>query len=94
MNPSVFTGSKVEEDPHIFIYLIWKILKAMHATEIEGVDLSSYQLNDVVNIWFNLWEEGRDEDFDPAIWDDFEEAFLNHFFPQRGWRGEGSGRVC
>ena len=50
MNPPVFTGSKAGEDPQNFIDEVWKILKAMHATETEGVELISYQLKDVANI--------------------------------------------
>ncbi|XP_055818591.1 uncharacterized protein LOC129887498 [Solanum dulcamara] len=82
MNPPTFTGSKVDEDPQNFIDEMWKILKAMHATEIEGVELVSYQLKDVANIWYNQWEQGRGEDVEPVRWDEFEGAFLDHFFPR------------
>ena len=82
MNPPVFTGSKVDEDPQNFIDEVWKILKAMHATELEGVELVSYQLKDVANIWYNQWEEGRGEEAEPVLWEEFEGAFLDHFFPQ------------
>ena len=58
MNPPVFTGSKANEDPQNFIDEVQKILKAMHATETEDVELISYQLKDVANIWYNQWEEG------------------------------------
>lgn len=51
MNPQVFTGSKIEDDTENFIHEIKKILKAIHATNIEGVELASYQLNDVSNVW-------------------------------------------
>ncbi|WMV29575.1 hypothetical protein MTR67_022960, partial [Solanum verrucosum] len=80
MNPLMFIGSKVEEDPMTFINETWKILKEIHAIQTEGVELFSYQLKDVVHIWYEHWEESRDEDAD--VWDEFEEAFLNHFFPQ------------
>src|SRR5688572_22530050 len=58
------------------------ILKAMHATETEDVEFISYQLKDVANIWYNQWEEGRGEEAEPALWEEFEGAFLDHFFPQ------------
>ncbi|XP_055800410.1 uncharacterized protein LOC129869841, partial [Solanum dulcamara] len=82
MNPPAFTGSKVDEDPQNFIDEMWKILKAMHATEIEGVELVSYQLKDVANIWYSQWEQGRGEDAESARWDEFEGAFLDYFFPR------------
>mgnify|MGYP003581466238 CR=1 FL=1 len=50
MNPPVLTGSKIDEDPQNFIDEVWKILKAIHATETEGVELISYQIKDVANI--------------------------------------------
>ncbi|KAG5614811.1 hypothetical protein H5410_014635 [Solanum commersonii] len=60
MSPPIFTGSKVEEDPQNFIDEIWKILKVMHATETEGVELATYQLKDVAHIWYEQWEESRE----------------------------------
>ncbi|XP_055826316.1 uncharacterized protein LOC129894676 [Solanum dulcamara] len=86
MNPPVFTGSKVEENPHNFIDEIWKILKEMHITEIEGVELVSYQLKDVANVWYDQWEQSHREDAGPTVWDKFESAFLDHFFPQELWK--------
>lgn len=54
----------------------------MYATETEGVELVAYQLKDVANVWYNQWEESRGENVEPANWDEFEGAFLDHFFPQ------------
>ena len=48
----------------------------------QGVELISYQLKDVANIWYNQWEEGRGEEVEPVLWSEFEGAFLDHFFPQ------------
>ena len=81
INPPVFTGSKNDEDPQNFIDEVWKILKAMHAIKTEGAELISYHLKDVANMWFNQWDEGRGEEAEPAVWDEFVEAFLDHFFP-------------
>ena len=71
MNPLVLTGSKTDEDPKNFIDEVWKILKFMHAIETEGVELISYQLKDVANIWYNQWEEGRGEEVEPTMWEEF-----------------------
>ncbi|WMV51157.1 hypothetical protein MTR67_044542 [Solanum verrucosum] len=82
MNPLVFMGSKVEGDPHNFIDNMWKILKVMHVIETEGFKLVAYQLKNVENILYEQWEESRDEEADAIIWHEFEENFLDHFFPQ------------
>lgn len=55
MNPSIFIGSKVEEDPQNFIDEVWKALKVMHATKVEEFELVSYHLKDVTNIRYNQW---------------------------------------
>lgn len=49
LNPSIFTGTKVEEYPLGFIYEVENFFRVMHANELEGVKLASYQLKDVAN---------------------------------------------
>lgn len=82
MNPPVYTGSKVKENPYKFIDEMYMVLRAMHVNELEGVEVASYQLKDVVNVWYTQWEGSRGEDVEPASWEEFETAFLDHFFPQ------------
>lgn len=67
MNPPVFIKSKIEEDPQKFIDEMWKILKAMRVTEIEGVERVYYPLKDVANIWYNQWGESHGEDAKPNM---------------------------
>lgn len=55
INPWVFIGSKVEEDPQNFIDEVWKALKVMHTTEVEEFELISYHLKDITNIRYNQW---------------------------------------
>lgn len=54
----------------------------IYATETEGVKFAFYQLKDVANIWYIQWEESHGGDVEPTVWDKFESAFLNHFFPR------------
>lgn len=82
MSLPIFIGSKIEKDPQNFIDEMWKILKAMHTIELEGIDLVSYQLKFVPNVWYNQQEESRGEDAKPAMWDEFEKVFLDHFIPK------------
>lgn len=68
MNLPVFIVFKAEKDPQKFINIMWKILKAMPSTEVEGVEIVSYQFKDITNIWYNYWEESHREDVEPTIW--------------------------
>ena len=52
MNPPIFLGSKVVEDPQKYLDKIYKVLSAMGVTSREKVDFSSYQLRDVSKIWY------------------------------------------
>ena len=45
MNPSMFYGTKADEDPQDFLYEFYNILFAMGLTTGEKAELSFYQLN-------------------------------------------------
>ena len=47
MNPPIFYGYKVEEDPQEFIDEIYKILFSMGLTTSEKAELATYQLKSV-----------------------------------------------
>nr|XP_009796458.1 PREDICTED: uncharacterized protein LOC104243031 [Nicotiana sylvestris] len=51
----------------------------MEATETEGVGLASYRLRGVAYSLFEMWEDSRREGRPPAIWDEFVDAFMDHF---------------
>ena len=48
MNPTIFYGSMVYEDPQEFIDEVYKILCAMGLSSNENAELSLYKLKDVV----------------------------------------------
>ncbi|XP_070031660.1 uncharacterized protein [Nicotiana tomentosiformis] len=79
LDPPVFTGTNPEEDPQDFIDEMHKSLRVMGATETEAVELASYRLKEVAYSWFELWEESREEGSPPARWNEFTDAFINHF---------------
>lgn len=54
----------------------------MHATETKRVELGSYQFNNVENIWYNQWEDGRGQDVNPAECSEFQSAFLGSLLSQ------------
>ncbi|KAF3632361.1 hypothetical protein FXO37_27514 [Capsicum annuum] len=80
MNPPKFTGTKVEEDPQEFVDEMEKICKVMHVDEVEGVELATYQLKNVVNQWYTDWEDAKGKSAEPTVWGKFVEAFLDRFF--------------
>ena len=53
MNPPVFHGSKVDEDPQEFIDEVCKILTIMDVGACEKAELAAYQLKGVAQIWFD-----------------------------------------
>ncbi|XP_070039365.1 uncharacterized protein [Nicotiana tomentosiformis] len=79
LDPPVFTGTDLEEDPQDFIDEMQKTLRVMRATETEGVELASYRLEGVTYSWFEMWEDSREEGSPPARWSEFADAFIDHF---------------
>nr|XP_009796408.1 PREDICTED: uncharacterized protein LOC104242991 [Nicotiana sylvestris] len=72
-------GANPEEYPHDFIDKTHKTLRVMRATETEGVELAAYHLKGVACVWFELWEDSREEGSPPARWSEFVDAFIDHF---------------
>ncbi|XP_075100745.1 uncharacterized protein LOC142176607 [Nicotiana tabacum] len=53
----------------------------MNATEIEGVELASYKLRGAAYSWFEMWEDSHGKGRPPDRWDEFVDAFTDHFLP-------------
>ena len=53
MNPPVFCGSKVDEDPQEFIDEVYKILVIMDVRPNEKAKLAAYQFKGVAQIWYD-----------------------------------------
>ena len=61
MNPPIFYGSKVEEDPQGFIDEVFKVLDAMGVSSQEKAELDAYQLKKLPLsvVWaMEGWEAG------------------------------------
>ncbi|XP_015168940.1 uncharacterized protein [Solanum tuberosum] len=80
--PPLFTGSSLTKDPQDFIDHIYRVLRVMHASVTEAMELASFRLRDVAILWYEAWERSRGPDAPPAEWEDFSEAFLAHYFPR------------
>ncbi|XP_049364343.1 uncharacterized protein LOC125829123 [Solanum verrucosum] len=85
MNPPVFLGSKVGEDPQEFVDELYKVVDAMGVNSIEKVELAAYQLKDISQIWFTQWKSNRPVGAGPIDWEVFKNAFLDRFFPREKW---------
>ena len=53
MNPSKYSGSKVEEYSNGFIDEVYKNLFIIGFTSREKAELASYQLKDVAHVWYD-----------------------------------------
>ena len=81
MNPPEFLGSQTNEDPQNFLDEIKKIFEVMQVTRNYWVELGSYQLKDVADIWYTKWKDNRGANAAPITWECFNEIFLDRFFP-------------
>lgn len=80
-NPPTFNVVKVEEDSHGFLDKIEKNFRVMQAMNVEVVNLTAYQLNDMAYQWYGKWYRVR-EDFDKSnLWENLSYTFLDNFFP-------------
>uniref|UniRef100_M1DX26 Gag-pol polyprotein n=1 Tax=Solanum tuberosum TaxID=4113 RepID=M1DX26_SOLTU len=59
MNPFEFHGAEVEEDPQRFIDEVCKLLSIMGVSLEEKVELSTYKLKDVAQVWYDRWKGER-----------------------------------
>ena len=81
MNPPIFLGSMLGEDPQEFIDEVFKILRAMGVTSREKAELALYQLKDVAQVWYTQWKDNRPEGSGPIEWEEFKEFFHGKYFP-------------
>ena len=60
---------------------IKKIFEVIKVTGNDQVELPSYKLKEVTNIWYTKLKENRGADAAPVTWDCFRESFLNRSLP-------------
>ena len=84
MNPPIFLGSMVGEDPQEFLNEVYKVLSAMGVAFREKVELDSYQSREVAQVWYTLWKDYRSIEPGPIEWQELKEAFIGKYFaPER-----------
>lgn len=57
-----------------------KVLTITRVKSVEKAELLAYQLKDVAQSLFNLWQEDKVIDASPLDWEKFKAAFLDWFF--------------
>ena len=62
MNPPKFHGSKVDEDPQNFLDEVSKVVNIMGVTSEEKAKLAAYRLKGVAQIWYEQWNDTREND--------------------------------
>ena len=82
MNPPMFFGSIVGEDPQDLLDGVHKILFSMGVSTTEKAEFAAYQLQDVDQTWYNQWKDSRALGGGPVTWETFKKAFLDRFFPR------------
>ena len=82
MNPPMYFGSKIDEDPQDFLDEVYKILFAMGVSTTGKAKVAAYQLKDVAQKWYNQWKDNRPFGDGPVTWEVFENEFLERFFPR------------
>ncbi|WMV49973.1 hypothetical protein MTR67_043358 [Solanum verrucosum] len=71
MNPPEILVSKVEEYPQRFIDEVFKVLDAMGVSSEEKAELSTYQLKDVAQLWYDQLKGERPIGAGPIGWESF-----------------------
>ncbi|XP_075107193.1 uncharacterized protein LOC142180156 [Nicotiana tabacum] len=76
-----FTGSDNSADPQSFLDGTLKALRALGCSSERAVELATYKLEDMANIWYETVLLGRPVGAAPLTWDEFTKLFMNHFLP-------------
>ncbi|KAK4708613.1 hypothetical protein R3W88_029538 [Solanum pinnatisectum] len=61
MNPPIFLGSKVVEDPQEFLDEVYKVVNTMGVISVEKAELAAYQLKYVAQIWLMVYAQSIEE---------------------------------
>ena len=57
-------------------------LRLLGLIDVEKYELTSYQLKDVAQSWYKVWQDSKALGGGPIIWDLFKMDFHGRFFPR------------
>lgn len=81
MTPPTFHGTIVDKDRQGFIHEVFKVVDSMGVTSRGKMELASYKLKEVEQVWFEQWRDKKLVRASPVDWGVFEMTFLDRFFP-------------
>ena len=76
MNPPMYFGSKIDEDPQDFLDEVYKILFVMVVSTTKKTELATFQLKDVAQTWYNQWKKIWDLKDGPVLGRSSKSPFL------------------
>lgn len=82
MNPHVFHGNKLGEDPKECFDKVYNIIDALGVTLIENAELATYQFKMVFKILYTQWKKNTLVGAGLIHWQGFKLIFLDRFFLQ------------
>lgn len=75
-------GSKVKVNPQRFIDKVYIMLDIMEVSPQEKVELASYQLKDVAQVWYIRWKRYKTVGAGPREWEVFKSTNSIDSFPE------------
>ncbi|KAJ1410736.1 Retrotransposon gag domain, partial [Sesbania bispinosa] len=82
LKPPTFSGSNVNEDPQQFIDGLERLWRALGCSDIQDVELASFQLEGVAYDWFDTVTHGRLVGSPLLAWGEFSRLFMARFLPE------------
>nr|XP_016464696.1 PREDICTED: uncharacterized protein LOC107787615 [Nicotiana tabacum] len=79
--PTQGGSSDNSADPQSFLDGTLKALRALGCSSERVVELATYKLEDMANIWYETILLGRPAGATPLTWDKFSKLFMDHFLP-------------
>ena len=68
INPPSFTRENTIEDRENIIEELKKAFDVIYVVDVETIELFGYQLNNMVKIWFDQWNRGKDKNAPHPSW--------------------------
>ncbi|EOY21530.1 DNA/RNA polymerases superfamily protein, putative isoform 2 [Theobroma cacao] len=88
LKPPLFSGFDSSKDPQQFLDDMEKVCGALGSSGTRSVELVSFKLKDVAQIWFESFRRGRSLRSTPLTWEEFSVAFMDRSLPASVRYGE------
>ena len=82
INPAGLTNGEVRTTLVQMAQIAIYKLRLLGLIDVEKSELASYQLRDVAQSWYKVWQDRRALEGGPMTWDLFKMVFLEWLFPR------------